>query len=990
MTQGWTKWGIEGTYVNSAESGFLLYPPERRPNLFPFKQQIMAKHEASFYGTLLEIKNFHGTSGVFLPDAMALDYLGKDLPDPYGRLEWSAGLQLYRAAARLFRRWLAEGRFAPDYERSRAAGRIGWKPVPDEAGAAEWQRLVEEATKLHSDPIPWDGGVPSALGHWFSGAVNGMADSHPEVAQAWGQLAAGHALLNLGLGSGGGHSQEGGEMPVMDEEDWLIAIGWKQDDAPYRVVLQLAEPDGEHAMWRLRTVLQDKAAPEEPPYVWDPDTGGGRRTWPEGWNEHAPRRVDKEQRKWLNAVPFLEDPAQPGQVRRTLDDAEAWEFLTESSLRLAEAGALLLLPAWWDTVRRNKLRLQAKVRSSVGGAGSGLFGVEQLIAFDWRVAVGDLNLSEEEFRRLADQGNRLNQVNGQWVLLDPKLLEELRRVMKRIRKNKGLSFRELLELHLLGGEELLSGDGADGAEGDGALREPEATLRLEVELNDHLSELAGQLQHTKKLPVLDAPTGLQGELRRYQQEGYSWLSFLQPFGLGGCLADDMGLGKTIQWISYLLQAQQSGLLDGPALLICPTSVIGNWQMELQRFSPGLRVAVHYGSRRTRGEGFAAYAADADLVITSYTLAHLDEEELGSLEWSALCLDEAQNIKNVYTKQAASIRKLQARHRVALTGTPIENRLTELWSIFDFVNPGYLGSLSEFRRAYATPVERGDQEKAAQLQQLVRPFLLRRVKKDPAIQLDLPEKNEMKTYVPLTAEQGALYESIVADLLAKIDSLSMMERRGLILATLTKLKQVCDHPLLLKQGAHHASGAGSAKLERLLEMIAEVREEGEKCLVFTQFVEMGHLLKEALERELKEPVQFLHGGVPKHKRDEMVARFQDPAGAEGSPSIFLLSLKAGGTGLNLTAANHVFHFDRWWNPAVENQATDRAFRIGQTRDVQVHKFITLGTLEERIDQMIEKKQGLSQQIIGSGENWITELSTSELRELFALRRQWLQD
>jgi SNF2 family DNA or RNA helicase len=356
------------------------------------------------------------------------------------------------------------------------------------------------------------------------------------------------------------------------------------------------------------------------------------------------------------------------------------------------------------------------------------------------------------------------------------------------------------------------------------------------------------------------------------------------------------------------------------------------------------------------------------------------------------LDEAQNIKNYYTKQSAAIRQLSAQHRIALTGTPMENRLTELWSIYDFTNPGYLGTLGEFRKTVVLPIERErDEALIAELQRWVKPFMLRRVKKDPAIQLALPEKNEMQTYLSLTVEQGALYENIVSDLLGKLESVGAMQRRGLILSALTRLKQVCDHPNLLLKEDEGASLAAwdperSNKVLRLLEMVEEIASEGERCLIFTQYVQMGAMLKRLLEQRLELPTPYLYGGVPKAARDEMIASFQD----QQSPGCaFVLSLKAGGTGLNLTAANHVIHFDRWWNPAVENQATDRAFRIGQIRNVQVHKYVTLGTLEERIDDMITRKQLLNDQVVGQSENWITELSTDELRDLFSLRKQRLK-
>ncbi|MCL6559743.1 MAG: DEAD/DEAH box helicase [Firmicutes bacterium] len=414
-------------------------------------------------------------------------------------------------------------------------------------------------------------------------------------------------------------------------------------------------------------------------------------------------------------------------------------------------------------------------------------------------------------------------------------------------------------------------------------------------------------------------------------------------------------------------------------------------LELARFAPELKAQLHYGPQRAKGSDFLSFVQGADLVITSYNLSHIDEEELSMTEWDCICLDEAQNITNSYTKQAAAVRKFKGRQRVALTGTPMENRLTELWSIFDFINPGYLGSSGEFSRKFVSAIEKkGDAEDISRVQKLIRPFLLRRVKSDQAIELDLPEKQEQKEYIPLTVEQASLYESILHDMFDKLEKSEGMARRGLILSTLTRLKQVCDHPaLLLKDSPPDNITGRSKKVERLLEMIAELRQKGDRCLIFTQFIRMGQLLQEALIKELGEQSYYLHGGTPGKVRDGMVASFQGTdSNTRDNCNIFILSPKAGGLGLNLTAANHVFHFDRWWNPAVENQATDRSHRIGQNRQVMVHKFISLGTMEERIDEVLERKSGLSEQIVGASEAWITEISTSELRELFTLRKEWV--
>jgi len=518
-------------------------------------------------------------------------------------------------------------------------------------------------------------------------------------------------------------------------------------------------------------------------------------------------------------------------------------------------------------------------------------------------------------------------------------------------------------------------------------REESGLPVLRVDADGWIGDLIGRLSAGEKIQELPQPRGFAGSLRPYQVRGYSWLSFLKEWGIGACLADDMGLGKTIQVIALVLRAKEEGALSGPVLLVCPTSVVGNWRREIGRFGPSLKVMVHHGVERLSDHAFAAEASTCDVVITTYSLVHRDEKHLARVEWSGIVLDEAQNIKNSGTRQSQSVRRLKAGFRVALTGTPIENRLSELWSIMDFLNPGYLGPAAEFRRRFAIPIERyRDRDRAERLRRLVGPFILRRLKTDPRVIQDLPEKEEVKVYCTLTREQATLYEAVVSDMLQIIEGASGMERRGAILATLLKLKQVCNHPAQFLRDRSALDGR-SGKLARLVEMLDEVVAGGNRALVFSQFAEMGAMLRDYLRGALGHEVAFLHGGVPQKARDEMVQRFQDdPDG----PPVFVLSLKAGGFGLNLTRANYVFHFDRWWNPAVENQATDRAFRIGQTQKVQVYKFICAGTLEERIDEMIEDKKHLAENVIGTGEDWITEMSTDELRDLFLLRREAVAD
>ncbi len=566
---------------------------------------------------------------------------------------------------------------------------------------------------------------------------------------------------------------------------------------------------------------------------------------------------------------------------------------------------------------------------------------------------------------------------------------------------QALSF---FERHGAGGElglaEALSLALSPPDSGAGAGRPPPAgeelpALPVLVDAGPEIQQLLDDLTygHGASPAALEAsrtgaePPGFVGRLRPYQRRGVAWLGAMRRHRLGACLADDMGLGKTPTMIAVLLAGRRPAGADdppagaGPALVVCPTSVVGNWQRELARFGPGLRVLVHHGPGRAR-ERLPDLAPEHDVVLSTYALLHRDEASLRAVDWDVVVLDEAQNIKNASTRAAQTTRRLSARWRVALTGTPVENRLSDLWSIFQFLNPGYLGSAETFRKRFATPIESGsDPAAAGRLKRLVAPFVLRRLKTDPAVIRDLPEKRETRDFCPLTREQATLYEAIVRDSLREIGTAAGLRRRGKILAALTKLKQVCDHPALFLHDRSALAGR-SGKLTRLCEVLEEVDAAGDSALIFTQFAELGGLLQGHLQEVFGREVLFLHGATPAGERNRMVARFQErhPDG----PRLFVLSLKAGGLGLNLTGANHVFHFDRWWNPAVEEQATDRAFRIGQTRDVLVHKFVCAGTFEEVLDELIARKVTISRAVVGAGETWITELGTDELRDLFSLR------
>ncbi|MBE2199222.1 MAG: helicase [Anaerolinea sp.] len=468
-----------------------------------------------------------------------------------------------------------------------------------------------------------------------------------------------------------------------------------------------------------------------------------------------------------------------------------------------------------------------------------------------------------------------------------------------------------------------------------------------------------------------------------------WVYDLEVANHHNFVANNIICHNTIQTLTMIqrLKEEMAGL-PAPVLLICPTSVVTNWELERQKFTPGLQTLVHQGGDRLRDEAFIEAAQNVDMVLTSYALARRDGEALKQINWFGVALDEAQNIKNANTKQAQTIRKLPADFRLALTGTPVENRLSELWSIMQFLNPGFLGGQKQFRQEFTLPIEKyGDQEAAQRLRQMTRPFLLRRVKTDPTVIQDLPDKQEVKVYCHLSEEQATLYEAVVQDALAAIEEQEEggMARKGLVLSMLMQLKQVCNHPAqYLHQTETYKVGEDngrSGKLDRLTALLEEILAEGDRLLIFSQFTEMAGLLKGYIQETFGVPTLYLHGGVPPKKRAAMVEQFQ----REDGPPVFLLSLKAGGTGLNLTRANHVFHFDRWWNPAVEDQATDRAFRIGQTKNVLVHKFVCLGTLEERIDAMIEDKKALAESIVGKGENWLTEMGTADLRTLVKLRQ-----
>ncbi|WP_138755055.1 DEAD/DEAH box helicase [Paenibacillus sinopodophylli] len=945
------------------------------------KHRLFAWHEQSFYGTELEIQLVQGVDLILLPAEQVIPFFAENNTLAHIAWTWGDHAQSLAKLAPLLAAEIQAWRYMPSFSAFRS-GKLQWTWD----NPSLHKQIVAE---LPADQD--DSGLLDGLHAAFSAAVfDSCYSSETESAD----LRREYPLL-----FDKNHASAAG----LDAQAWLIAIGWKADQALFRPMLQLIEPQDVLDPWQLKLILQDKLDPAVLVPVKLSASGEAFGSWPATWSAAVQERSAgwlDQLRACLSSERFAGPPEDV--LQAPLGNDAAWRFLAVDSPRLLAAGWQVLLPAWWEAASRKKPKLRAKISSRTESSGESLFGLDTLIDFDWRIAIGETSLTESEFNELVDRNERLVRFRGQWISLDPALLAQIRKAMAGIDRSQGLSFQDVLQLHLLGS----SDDSEENQEEQDT--EQAQRIQLEVELNEHLMRLVSQLSQRSEWPLLPVPSGLKAELRAYQHEGFAWLSFLRRFGLGACLADDMGLGKTIQLIAYLLHLKESNAQAkerSPALIICPTSVLGNWQKEISRFAPMLHVQLHYGSKRLEGAAFLEEIQQADVILTSFATATLDQELLQKHTWAAICLDEAQNIKNAQTKQSAAVRSLTSQHRIAMTGTPIENRLSELWSIYDFMNPGFLGTAHGFQQRFGNPIEKEhDKTRTADLQKLVKPFMLRRKKKDPAIQLDLPDKNEMKTYIHLTAEQGALYNQTVNQLMDRMQKLEGIERKGAILSAIMQLKQICDHPVLLtKEPVPGVTVANedeqrvsdelinrSAKLERLLAMVRELRDEGERCLIFTQYIGMGQLLQAVLAQELQEPVLYLNGSTTKLARDRMIDQFQSTSlPVEEQPNVFILSIKAGGVGLNLTAANHVFHFDRWWNPAVENQATDRAYRMGQSRDVQVHKFISLGTLEERIDEMLENKQQLSENVISSSEGWITELSTEALKELFTLRQDWSQ-
>lgn len=905
-------------------------------------------------------------------------------------LAYSSSLSFWINASRLSLELITKGKFVPEFSGFKA----GWAAVIDEDDLDK-TRAISDAMppSCRAFCIPGvDGPQPhtpevllkSFLDRTADSFVRRSLESLPLTSPRRGRPPKTIPLAQQFLGVVSSNVSDLRAPPdelksfLSKMQSWLSRLRPRPSESMFCTCFRLDPPAGEgETDWSIRFFLQAKddrslLVPAE--QIWR--ARSGTVTFLKRRLENPQEMLLADLGRAAKIYKPIEDGLQDARpVGLTLTNDQAYAFLKEAAPLLEQEGYGVLLPAWWDRPAA-RLGLCLKMRPGLEQSYStGLFGLDSVVSFDWEVALGDRKLSEKEFEQLARLKVPLVKVRGEWVVLRKEDIDAAISFFKK-KQSREMSMAEALRLFLLAGKDLSL---------EGAMKGlPVLAVESEGRLRDILAGLAsadGQM-----IAPVEIPATFHGHLRPYQERGVSWMRYLQSLGLGTCLADDMGLGKTVELIAFLLhqqdmtEANAAPFSSSPTLLICPMSVAGNWQKEIERFAPSLRVMLHHGARRHNGMSFADEAEKHDVIITTYATAQRDEKDLLKVVWENVVLDEAQNIKNPAALQTQAIKKLKAKHRIALTGTPVENRLSELWSIMDFLNPSFLRSAKAFQRDYSLPIERyRNTERADTLKRIIRPFVLRRLKTDRAIIKDLPAKSEAKVYYTLTHEQASLYAAVVEEMLERIDGAIGIERKGLVLALLMRLKQVCNHPAQFLQDGSPLAGR-SGKLTRLEEMLDEVLASGDRALVFTQFAGMGAMLRHHLQERLGCEMLFLHGGTPKYLRDEMIQRFQDE---KGGPPVFILSIKAGGFGLNLTAANHVFHFDRWWNPAVENQATDRAFRIGQKKNVFVHKFVCIGTLEERIDRMLEMKRDLADSVVGTGEGWLTELSTSELEEVFRL-------
>ncbi|MDH6566855.1 superfamily II DNA or RNA helicase [Streptomyces sp. SAI-117] len=869
-----------------------------------------------------------------LPVAAALPLLVRARRDPGAH----PATACWGAAALHALRLTARGRLLPGLT---ATGHDAWRAGPLDPDDIAHLRAVAAALphEGHAVPLPGPGPLrlpdPEALMRSFLDAVADTLPRTPAAPYASGKPFAARAPQRLP------HAQ-----------DWAAEVAAGMD-AGVRISLRLdlsaydlfnADAEGVRSAGAAIVQVHSLADPTlvtDAAALWsgDADAVFGPRA-----RVDAALAVRRAARVWP-PLDRLSEQDVPDVL--ALSDEELGDLLGVAATRLAAAGVAV----HWPRDLAQDLTAAAVVRPAPGSAtdGTGFFESEELLQFRWQLALGGDPLSEAEMDALAEAHRPVVRLRDQWVLVDPALVRKARK----------------RELGLLDPVDALSVALTGSAEIDGETVEAVPVGALAA-LRDRL---------TAGVRPAEPPPGLHATLRDYQLRGLAWLDLMTSLGLGGCLADDMGLGKTITVIAlHLRRARRE-----PTLVVCPASLLGNWQREITRFAPGVPVRRFHGTDRSLDD------LDGGFVLTTYGTMRAAAARLAEQRWGMVVADEAQHVKNPYSATAKALRTIPSPARVALTGTPVENNLSELWALLDWTTPGLLGPLKSFRARHARAVENGEDEEAVtRLARLVRPFLLRRKKSDPGIVPELPPKTETDHPVPLTREQASLYEAVVRESLLAIETAQGIARRGLVLKLLGALKQICDHPALyLKEEVPPTAGerlvARSGKLALLDELLDTLLAEDGSALVFTQYVGMARLITAHLAARAV-PVDLLHGGTPVPERERMVDRFQS-----GAIPVLVLSLKAAGTGLNLTRAGHVIHFDRWWNPAVEEQATDRAYRIGQTQPVQVHRLITEGTVEDRIAEMLEAKRALADAILGSGESALTELTDRELTDLVSLRR-----
>lgn len=664
--------------------------------------------------------------------------------------------------------------------------------------------------------------------------------------------------------------------------------------------------------------------------------------------------VEKQLNYAIRYMPELEDLFEDeDKLALDLNLNEVYKIITQTAYYLQKAQIEVILPKELVNIVVPRASINAKVKASrsqdladiFNNSSSSKISLDDILDFSYEIAIGNDKISVEEFNKLVENSNGLIKYKNKYVLIDK---EESKKIFEQIAKAnfKSMSRMELIHASMSG-----------------------QLAQYDFDYDDAFARVIQDF--TKPIDVTP-PETLKGELRPYQQTGLKWLWTNVSKGFGVCMADDMGLGKTIQIISLILKMKEEGSLKKPVLVICPTTLMGNWMKELQMFAPSLDAVIYHGAERQLD-------VKHDVILTTYAIMRIDVEELKKQSWGMVIVDEAQNIKNPDTAQTLAIKTLKADVKVAMTGTPVENRLTELWSIFDFINQGYLGSLREFQKSYAIPIERfKENSRAAKLKMSVSPFVLRRLKTDKHVISDLPEKMVLNEYCYLSKPQAVLYEKTLNEMMEKISSFSGINRRGNIFKLITALKQICNHPYqFLKSGEMGRELSG--KMDKCISTVQSILDNGEKTLIFTQYKEMGDILCKVIAEECSTEPLFFHGSLTVPQREELINRFQN----EEDSKVMILSLKAGGTGLNLTSATNVIHYDLWWNPAVEDQATDRTYRIGQDKNVMVHRMITLGTFEEKIDEMLKAKKELADLAVYEGEKIITELSDEEIYEIFTL-------